>query len=55
MKTFSEEDVTLQRQILGLKKQDNEEDNRQTEVVYERASPELIEARRFIFEYAKER
>lgn len=55
VKSFSDEDVSVQRQILGLKKQSSEEDDKPKEVVYERAGEDLIAVRRIIYEYSMER
>lgn len=55
IKSFSEEDVAIQRQVLGLKKQSTEEEEKQKEAVYERAQQELIQVRRFIYEYSMKR
>ena len=55
IKSFSEEDIAIQRQVLGLKKQSTEEEEKPKEVVYERASQELIQVRRSIYEYSMKR
>ena len=55
IKSFAEEDIANQRQVLGLKKQSTEEEEKPKEVVYERASPELIQVRRIIYEYSMKR
>lgn len=54
-KSFSEDDIALQREILGLQEEGKEEDDQQKEVVYSRAEPELIAARQIIFKYSIER
>lgn len=54
-KTFSEEDVAIQREIFGLQDQQGEEEDQQKEVVYSRAEPELIAARQYIFTYSIEK
>lgn len=54
-KSFSEEDISLQREILGLKKSDRDEDSGNKETVYTRASPTLIEARKKIYAFSLER
>ena len=51
-KTFSEEDVALQREILGLKSKSSKEDTKPKETVYTRATPELVAARQFIYQYS---
>lgn len=54
-KSFSEDDISLQREILGLKKSDRDEDSGNKETVYTRASPALIEARKKIYAFSLER
>lgn len=54
-KSFSEEDVSLQREILGLKDDGRGGSDEPKETVYTRADPELIEARRKIFVFSVER
>ena len=54
-KSFSEEDISLQREILGLKKSGGDEDSGTKETVYTRASPALIEARKKIYAFSLER
>ena len=54
-KSFSEDDIALQREIFGLQEEGKEEDDQQKEVVYSRADPELIAARQIIFKYSIER
>ena len=54
-KSFSEEDISLQREILGLKDDGRDEDNEPKETVYTRADPALIAARKQIFAFSVER
>lgn len=55
VKSFADEDVAIQRQVLGLKKHGSEEDENPKEVVYERAGKELIAVRRYIYDYSMEK
>ena len=50
-KSISEEDIATQREILGLKDEEEEEEVKQQEPVYERASEALVAARKVIFQY----
>ena len=51
-KSISEEDIATQREILGLKDEEEEEEVKQQEPVYERASEALVAARKVIFQYS---
>ena len=54
-KSFSEDDIALQREVFGLQDEEKEEEDQQKEVVYSRADPELITARQTIFNYSIKR